>query len=189
MLKSIEYPHCKPYQLNLFEYGTLDKVKYLSLYFNCFISENDHCWGSLPPNVLFIKLVVTMKLSSTEVVHTTNNKNPNSPSTHYEGKIGGLTFHECFNFRLIHLNPTKMTFLADDGSHEIEIQPFITLSFNNTPSLARPYSQVQIDTYFAPTFVVDQPTASLDRMPSYSSSIYLFSISSATNGHSTSCIS
>ncbi|GMF02205.1 unnamed protein product [Ambrosiozyma monospora] len=145
MLKSIEYLHCEPHQLELFGNGTLDKVQFLTLFFDSFVTEDDDCWKSLPPNLLFIHLV-----------------------------IGGLRFHQEFESRLIHLNPTKMTFLEDDGAHRIDIPPSYILYFNGTAPLNVPYLQVQINTEGPIDFVVDTPSSYSASTGYYSSYTCLF---------------
>ncbi|GME85717.1 unnamed protein product [Ambrosiozyma monospora] len=175
MLKYIEYLHCKPHQLNLFQYGTLDNMKYLTLYINTFVTEKEDCWKSLPPNVSFINLDVRKKHSSTEVVPTTSTRRPCSP---YEGKFGGLTFHKDFNSKVIHLNnPHKITFLGDDGTDETMFgNPY--LCFNNPPAIDHlAYFRIQIVTEFAPIFVIENPPSNIihgSKMFSYHSSTYVF---------------
>ncbi|GME82815.1 unnamed protein product [Ambrosiozyma monospora] len=124
MLKSVEYLHCKPHHLKLFDYGTLNRVEYLTLYINRFIIEDDDCWKSLPPNVLFINLDVHIKISSTAMV-------PMRSGLPYE----------------------------DDGTPETRIGT-LYLCFNGEPASFDyddhlPYFRVEIDTEFAPTFVVE----------------------------------
>ncbi|GME76327.1 unnamed protein product [Ambrosiozyma monospora] len=122
--------------------------------FDSFVTEDDDCWKSLPPNVFFIHIVVQVLLSSTELVHT-NTKNQKVPSSDYGGKIGGLTFHQHVNSRLIHLNPTKTKFLADDGTDII--LNYFNKGFNITPPADLPYSKVQFDTKFSPTLALEHP--------------------------------
>ncbi|GME73529.1 unnamed protein product [Ambrosiozyma monospora] len=72
----------------------------------------------------------------------------------YGGKIGGLTFHRDFESKLFHLDPTKMTFLTDDGDDTALGCLYL---FFNCDSKHLPYFKIQFDTEFAPAFIEEHP--------------------------------